>query len=372
MTGTAGTIFQIFASRTWGGGEKFVCDLARRQIAEGCRVVFISRPGSVLREHTAASGMPHIELPMRGVGDLVSAFRLARLIAREQPSTIHLHHFKDAFTVIAAVRLSRLCGKCARPQIIVTRHLVRKGKGGAFYKFIYRNIDRAVFVSELARREFLSSNPPIAREKTVVIHNAIPDADAAAAAPQLHERFSIDRDAVLLLFCGRLCEEKGCDILLRACAHLGQRKFALIMVGTGDEGYISQLKALADRLGIGSKVIFYGFSDSVPALLRQADIAVAPSVVSEAGSLVIMEAMQAGCAVVASDGGSQSEYLDSGVSGVLVPPADEYALADAMARLADDAELRGRIGRAAAEKYRAELSYESFYKKYLDIYGGQH
>lgn len=370
MTRSKGTILQIFASATWGGGEKFLCDLARQLADDGRRVVFVSRPSSVLRERTACFATTHEEMPLRGAADMVSAVRLARLILRERPSVIHLHNFKTAFTAIAAVRLARLFGCRTAPRIILTRHLVRKGKGGPFYSFIYRNISRIVFVSELARREFLSSRPPVDEAKTVVIHNAVPEVDPALTAPDLRAMFGIAADTPLLLFCGRLHPEKGIDVLLRACTLLGNRPFALAIVGTGTAEYTDALHRMVDEQGLGPRVFFFGFSDATPALMRQADIAAAPSVVAEAGGpFSTMEAMQAGVAAVSSNNGAQPEFTDHGTDGLLVPPSDASALAAALAQLLDDKDLRLRIGKAAARKFSGALSYESFYKKYLGIYG---
>ena len=363
------TIFQLFASRTWGGGERFVCDLARRQIADGMRVVFISRKSEVLRNHTAEFGMPHTELPLKGAADLLSAMKIARLIVRESPSVIHLHHFKDLFTVAVALKLSRLSGCKARPAVIVTRHLARKGKGGLFYRYIYRNVNRIVFVSEFARRAFLSSQPPVDTGKTTVIRNTVPDFDpAAVAASDLRTRFGIDPDIPLLLFCGRLCGEKGVDILLDGCTRLAKRSFALVIVGTGDAQYVDKLQHTVKQAGLGEKVFFYGFSDAVPALMRQADIVAIPSTVAEAGSLVLLEAMQAGCAVVATDGGSQPEFIEQRADGLLVPPSDAEALAASLAELIDNKELRIRMGAAAAEKFRNGMSYDKFYEQYAALY----
>lgn len=116
------------------------------------------------------------------------------------------------------------------------------------------------------------------------------------------------------------------------------------------------------------RIEFLGFVQQVGALLAQADICVQPSVVAEAGSLTVIEAMQAGCAVVASDNGSQPEYVEAGSTGLLVPPGDEEALADALARLMDDISLRRTMGKAARRRFDEEFSYERFYAKYLALY----
>ena len=318
-------IFQIFASATWGGGEQFVADLSRRLLDDGRPVVFVSRRSRAIAEHTADIGAPLHCLPLKGMPDLVSALLLARLLLRYRPETIHVHHFKDAFTALYARALVRLFG--FRPQIVLTRHLVRPAKSGRLHRWMYRRLDRVAFVSELARREFFSSGPVLDRSRTTVIPNSSPAARTEGEAPDLRERYGLTPEMPVLLFCGRLAPEKGCDVLLRACARLGEeRLFALFFAGAAaDTGYLAALRAQA-------------------------------------------AALPAGCAVVASDNGSQPEYVEAGSTGLLVPPGDEEALADALARLMDDISLRRTMGKAARRRFDEEFSYERFYAKYLALY----
>ena len=362
-------IFQIFASATWGGGEQFVADLSRRLAADGRRVVLIARPGRIVRERVADMAVPFYRLPLKGVVDLVSAAGLAWLIVRHRPATIHVHHFKDAFTALYARVLVRPFG--LRPRVVLTRHLVRPAKCGALHTWMYRQLDGMAFVSERARREFFSTHPAVDPARTTVILNSTPDLPANGAAPDLRSACGLGPDIPVVLFCGRLVQEKGCDVLLRACARLGGgSSFALVFVGTtGDADYLARLRALAADLPDGIRVCFMGFSADAKALLSQADISVQPSIVPEAGGgLTVIESMQAGCAVVASDNGSQPEYAVAGTTGLLVPPGDEAALAEALARLLGDADLRRRMGEAGRSCFAEKLAYEHFYRKYLAFY----
>ena len=138
-------IFQIFANPSWGGGEQFVYDLSRRLMADGRRVVLVSRPSAVIGQRVAALGAPFHTLPMKGVADMLSALMLAHLIVKYRPATIHVHHFKDAFTAVYARLLCRAFG--FRPRIVLTRHLVKPGKRGWIYRWLYGQIDRIAFVS---------------------------------------------------------------------------------------------------------------------------------------------------------------------------------------------------------------------------------
>lgn len=212
-------IFQIFAGATWGGGEQFVADLSRRLTADGCKVVLIARPGRVIRERTADMPVPFYRLPLKGIPDLFSAVALARLILRHRPATVHVHHFKDAFTALYARALVRVFG--LRPRIVLTRHLVRRAKCDWLHRWLYRRLDRVAFVSERARQEFFSTGPAMDRERTTVILNSSPERRMGGETPDLRKTCGLAPDVPLLLFCGRLVEEKGCDVLLRACARMG-------------------------------------------------------------------------------------------------------------------------------------------------------
>lgn len=362
---------QIFASPTWGGGEQFVADLSRRLLADGRRVVLVARPGKIVRERTSGLAVPFYRLPLKGIADFVSAVGLAWLIVRHRPAVIHVHHFKDAFTALYARAVSRLFG--VRPRIVLTRHLVRRAKCGPLHTWMYRHLDGMAFVSERARREFFSTHPAVDSGRTTVILNSTPEPSGNAAGPDLRALCGVAPEIPVVLFCGRLAKEKGCDVLLRACTRAGEgRDFALVFVGTTDDAaYLASLHALAADLPPGVSVRFMGFSDNAKALLSRADISAQPSIVPEAGGgLTVIESMQAGCAVVTSDNGSQPEYVVDRTTGLLVPPGDEAALAAALVRLLDDADLRRRMGAAGRSRFVEKLAYEHFYGKYLAFYEG--
>ncbi len=361
-------IFQIFASPTWGGGEQFVGDLSRRLVADGRQVVLIARPGKIVRERMADMPVPFYRLPLKGIADLFSAVMLARLMVRYRPGVVHVHHFKDAFTALYARALSRFFG--VRPRIVLSRHLVRPAKCGLLHTWMYRHLDGMAFVSERARREFFSTRPAVDPARTTVILNSTPDLPENGAAPDLRSTCGVEPEIPVVLFCGRLAEEKGCDVLLRACARMGGGEFALVFVGTTDDAeYLARLRTSAAALPSGIRVVFPGFAKNVKALLSQADISVQPTIVPEAGGgLTIIESMQVGCAVIASNNGSQPEYAVDGVTGLLVPPGDEAALAEALTRLLGDADLRRRMGEAGRSRFAEKLAYEHFYRKYLAFY----
>ena len=109
---------------------------------------------------------------------------------------------------------------------------------------------------------------------------------------------------------------------------------------------------------MADRVTFAGFVDDVAGVLAGADIAVHASVIPEPHGQVVVEAMAAGVPVIAAAAGGPAEIVTDGVDGVLVPPGDVAALANALTRLAADARLRtelGAAGRRRADAYRGAV-----------------
>ena len=161
-------------------------------------------------------------------------------------------------------------------------------------------------------------------------------------------------------------EKYGPGILLEAI-HIAineNRKVHLTMAGEGE--LTGWLKARAAELGLEQYVSFAGFIDNkqMPGFLANHDIMVMPSVMeSESFGVAVIEASAVGLPVIASDIGGVPEVLLPGKTGIMVPPGDASALADAVIRLADNAELRRKMGeegrKFVTEKYRWQDSLDS-------------
>jgi glycosyltransferase involved in cell wall biosynthesis len=173
------------------------------------------------------------------------------------------------------------------------------------------------------------------------------------------------------LFVGRLVDWKGVDYLLKAFARVAPVADArLTIVGDGAER--SKLEALSRSLGLHERVAFKGFVDQerIAGLLRTARALVLPSIY-ECGGAVVLEAMAARTAVIATAWGGPLDYLDD-ASGILVPPDDEEqfvaALASAMDRLALDPELARRMGEHGLARVQAMFNWERKIDRMLEIY----
>lgn len=172
----------------------------------------------------------------------------------------------------------------------------------------------------------------------------------------------------------RLAPWKGQDLALRAFARAfpdGDARLRLVG-GTwfGAEPVREQLRQLAGELGVADRVDVVGHRDDVAAELAHVDVVVACSTVPEPFGQVVVDALVAGRAVVATAEGGPAETLTDGVDGLLVPPRDEGALAAALRRLSEDPALRARLahaGRSTAERYRPDRLAAALVEVYREV-----
>ncbi|SFG67998.1 Glycosyltransferase involved in cell wall bisynthesis [Palleronia marisminoris] len=192
--------------------------------------------------------------------------------------------------------------------------------------------DRAVMQTEAAR----AALPAFARGRAVVIPNAV----------EVPER-QPDLPGPAIVAVGRLAEQKGFDTLIGAVSEAAKRgsDMHVTIYGAGEDR--EALFALSERLGVARLIDLAGPSPTPHAWTRAPGIFVLSSRF-EGFPNVLVEAMAAGFAVIATDcDWGPREILRHGREGVLIPVGDIDALADALIRLHDDADLRERLGRAA-------------------------
>ena len=345
-------IIHLVSNRVWGGGEQYVLDLATEFAAKGCKVSVVSRGVDAVAGRFKAAGLPVTTMALKGAIDIVSPFKLARIIAGDEPVIIHVHNFKDATTAVRARALSRNKGV----RIVMTRHLVKKAKQSA----LYNRLDAMIFVSHLACSEFMSCAPVIDAAKVHVIHNSIKLQPTATTE-------SRPAEGVTYMFHGRLSPEKGIDTLLQAFAMAATPHARLVIAGSGNKEYVERLHDMAHESGIAQQITWAGHVSDIHPLIQKADVGVCPSHVREAGSLSVLEYMAHGKPVVASNNGSQPEYITHGKDGLLVQPGDVAALAAAIKSLGD-AQQRQAIGKAAQKTFEERLAFPIFIAKIEKVY----
>ena len=190
---------------------------------------------------------------------------------------------------------------------------------------------------------------------------------AARLRPSVRKSLGV-QDRKVLLFIGTLVRRKGVDQLIRATPRIASKHpdVSVLIVGAGP--ILSDLRGLADRLGVSDRVTFLGSTThrEVPRLFAAADLFVLPSR-NEGVPRVILEAMASGLPVVATNVGGVSEAIDDGKTGFLIPPDDTHALTTRISSLLDDPHLVGRVGSAARRNIATEYEREANIRAYAQL-----
>jgi glycosyltransferase involved in cell wall biosynthesis len=168
-----------------------------------------------------------------------------------------------------------------------------------------------------------------------------------------------------VVFAGRMVRPKGVGVLIRAAREV-DAEFVLC----GDGRKLEAMRELARRLGVEDRIRFTGWLDPEPLAteLAEASVVVMPSLWPEPFGLVGIEGFAAGRPAVASATGGIGDWLQDGVNGLSVPPADVRALARALSELLDDPERQRVMGLAGKESVAARFSSERHLDALLESY----
>jgi L-malate glycosyltransferase len=206
-------------------------------------------------------------------------------------------------------------------------------------------------------------------EKIVIIPNGIatPSVPTTSSAHGRAQALSVNADDKVVGTITRLVWKRGHEELLRAAALVARAEPTAKFVVVGDGPLRRALEEQARGLGLNGGVRFLGAVPQAARLLPHFDVFVLSSV-WEGMSNGLLEAMAAGRPVVATRVGGNPEVVVDGESGLLVPPKDPQALADAVLRLLRDRELARRLGEAARRRIESEFTLEQMVQRLESLY----
>jgi glycosyltransferase involved in cell wall biosynthesis len=324
---------------TFGGAEKLVASLIRDLAARQVRcLIAVATRSPVLLDASPIWFAPICAVhQLHAEKDLAGA--LIDLINREDVATLVVCGGSPAFDA-----LPRIAG--ARPDIRVVSFQFNA------VDFIPANRRYAPFI-DLVIAESLDATLALGaggegRPPVRVIPSGV-DVTAIQARP----RAPRDGDTLNVAYVGRFDETKNPLDFVRMAALLGDDGTRLMLAGDGP--LLPNARELAKALGLASRVHFHGFLDDEPLqeVMDQIDILVVPSM-NDGRPMVVQELQARGAAVVATAVGDIPNLVRDGVSGLLCPPGDPAALAQAVTRLVNDPALRARVGKAGAERARRD------------------
>ena len=309
-------------------------------------LVLLARPGQELPPVLASleAGLPSLRLGWRGIAAApLAALALARIMRARPGSILHTNDMRSdllAFLVTCVLRV---------PWIAHVHGWLGETHAGRHK--VYEDIDRWLIRSAdlvLVGSNAMAGECRKAGARHVeIVTNGIPAADPSAfdaEAARIRARIAPGGGLVAGML-GRLHPGKGQALLIEALADLRAKGLDLQVLLVGEGPAEADYRALAERLGVAAHVHFAGLVPDALPFLRAMDIACVPSL-KDSLPLTALEAMSVARPVVASRAGDLPLAIEDGRTGRLVEVGSAAALADAIAKLADDPGLRERIGEA--------------------------
>jgi glycosyltransferase involved in cell wall biosynthesis len=356
-------VLQLLATGGNGGAQESYTGLLLRLERARYDVRALSLSAGSAVQRLRALGVPVDVIDAED--DEVAVRELAAWLRREEIDLVHAHMYR------AEVLGTRAAVAAGVPVITATVHSsrVRSPEDVALLASLTPMMDRLIVPSAAIEHKVRCEGRDGAR--FAVIPNGVDLSRFAAPTPPstLRDEFGIPPAAPLVGVVARLEAEKGHRFLVEAWPHVLARvpDAWLVLVGEGSEA--DALRAQADALGpsVASRVVLTGRREDISALTADLSVAALPSL-REAQGISILEAMARRRPVVASAVGGIPEVITSGVDGLLVPPADPSALADALTRLLLDPAARERLGEAGYRTVRDRFSIDAQVKRIEAVY----
>jgi len=321
----------------------------------------------------------------RRFSTLLSTLRMAAELLRLLPQVdvVHIQGYSSKNIVVAS--MARLLGRPVILHLQTSKHdepaTVRAQGAVAWWAF--RSVDKYLSVSPGLTARYLEAGLPPGRIRD--IPNGVDTVRFSPASPdqrrELRRRLRLPDDRPIVLFVGVMMPDKQPHVLLDAWLDMRRSTgiaSTLVFVGATDPGLYelgdrlgAHLRTVAAASGFGADVHFVSPTAAIEDYFRAADVFAMPSV-REGLPIVLLEAMACGLPVVASClPGSTDTMIESGVSGLLLPPGDPVAWADALATMLRDPVKAASMGAAARrtveDRYTIEAVAEQWLAAYHDV-----
>jgi glycosyltransferase involved in cell wall biosynthesis len=351
----------------YAGTEAHVLTLARSLAAHTDVSPIIGvTPGGELHRRCATGYIPYVVLPKTaGMFNLAGIIAVAKMLRKREVDVVHAHNGRTSLVAVCAKLLAR------KGQVVLTQHFIepdyvnRRGLAGKLagliHKFILKNVDQHICISEAVKTAFLDRQEPgvVNSDSVHIVQNGIDDVygslERAECRTKLVSELNLPEEIRIVLCVARLEPEKDVQALLKAVSAINTSSpFHCLVVGSGNER--KHLESFVRASNIQDRVSFLGFRDDVPSIMKSADIFVLPAPAEPFG-LVLVEAMMAGLPVVAVNNGGPAEIAIDEQTGILVPRGDVDAIGKAIAKLIENPSICQSMG--IQGQLRAEVVYSS-------------
>jgi len=344
----------------WSGGAEQMFALSCGMRDRGHTVIVGCPTGSSIEEKAVTAGFNAIVLPMFNDIDFYSAIKLAFFCRRSGIDIVHAQHPRAHAVALLSSYFTRM------PPLVVTRRVSFPIENNfpARWKYINSKIKKFICVANAVKRELEKFGVPA--DKLEVIYSGV-------NIKKFHpgERKGESFNAPVVGSVANFSHWKGQSVFLESSRIIRNKKPECCFLLAGRDTDSEKVKNLVNKHGIAEKTALLGFKNNVPEVMSNLTIFVCSSTGAEGLSGTLREAMAMGLPVVATDVGGNREIVKHMETGMLVPPRDPGAIAEAVIFLLDhsqDAKAMGERGRSlVSENFTTDMMVERTEKVYKKI-----
>ncbi len=332
----------------WDSGmAHYAVTLAVEQMRRGHRVEFWGRADSPVLTQARGLGLT-VRGWSGGAAGLLTWGSQRRAAGVFSPRVINAHT-GSSHSLALALAAGRSCA------VVRTRGDARLPKAGVLTRLVAARTNAFIAVNRVLEAALKSAFPE------AKVGRVAQGLEGPAEAPSLPA-------APVVGMIARLDPVKGHETLIDAVKSLGPKIPGLRVRCAGEGRLFTPLRGKLHSAGLADVVEFPGRVADQWAFMAACRVGVVPSLGSEAVSRAALEWMAAGRPVVASSVGGIPDLIEDGVTGLLVPPGDAGALAEALAGLLLDPEKAETLGRAGRARWEREFGLNAFYEATQRVY----
>lgn len=323
--------------KKFGGGEKWLIQAAAGLLARGHEVYVGSRPGSRLMQIAQEREIPCVSLNIVSDISPYHMLALASLIKQKNIQVVITRQRDLTVTGIAA--------RMASNPLVIVRHGLPLRRRIRKHTFLLRKLADGIITNTQSIKAHYEDKNWVKKDFTQVIYNGVCIDHQAKA----HAYASVFPDKKIILSIGRLATQKGYSYLIDAIVLLKKRQHSQLLFFILGEGKLhQQLESYAINQGVRDMIHFEGFSYQVAPYINGCDIFILPSLYEGMPNAAI-EAMACEKPCIITDVNGARELIPDETKGLLIPPAQPSAIADAIEDLLGNPEKAQAMGQLAAK-----------------------
>ncbi len=381
------TILYLVTQTELGGAQRYILDLSENLNNEYKITVGFGKPDKnaelinrLSQKNISYITIPHLKRSISPLNDWLALWEIIKLIKKIKPDIVHLNSSKISILGSIAAKFASFAHNSRHsPYIIYTVHgwvfnEPRPRWQKLFYKYAEKMTakwkDKIICVSEFDRN-IATKEKITPKNKLITIHNGIAPIEflsGAEASQNLITNYKLRITNYGIISIGNLYKTKGFEYLIKAVNLLvtdcGLR-VTCVIIGEGEER--KKLEDLIKELNLENNFLLPGKIDNAAQFLNAFDI-YACSSVKEGLSYSVIEAMQAGLPIVATDVGGNPELIKDRTDGILVPAQDPEKLAEEIFKLINNADIRENLGKLAREKALVDFTLEAMISETKKLY----